>query len=196
MTPRYIAIGASGHDGLNDIKELLAGLSWPLPAVVMIVLHRPVDRVSSLRNVLGRTTSMPVIIAEEGEKLEVGNVYIGEPAHHLTLIDKNIAGLVPDPLNKYRNRTIDALFNSLALYAGPAAVGVILSGSLDDGSRGLAAIHHAGGVTMVLAPRRSGAPGMPENALDYDGPVDAIGSPSFLADEIARLIRSEVKGRD
>jgi two-component system chemotaxis response regulator CheB len=73
--------------------------------------------------------------------------------------------LLDDPINRYRNRTIDALFRSVAAHAGSRMVGVVLSGSLDDGSRGLAAIKAAGGTTMVLTPHWSGGKGMPENAV-------------------------------
>jgi two-component system chemotaxis response regulator CheB len=59
---------------------------------------------------------------------------------------------------------------------------------LDDGSRGLAAIHDAKGVTMVLTPDRGSAPGMPENAIDYDGPVNVIGSPRVIARKLTQLV--------
>jgi hypothetical protein len=158
---RYVAIGASGGDGLHDIRELLAALPHPVAAVVMVVLHRPVDAISRLREVLATATPASVVVAREGEALEQGRVYIGEPAHHLTLLAGGGAGLVPGVANEYRNRTVDVLFRSLAAHAGASAVGVVLSGSLDDGSRGLAAIHAARGVTMVLTPPdRRGAPGM------------------------------------
>jgi two-component system chemotaxis response regulator CheB len=190
-THRCIAIGASGREGLDDIKELLAALPDPLPAIALVVLHRPADRFSYLREVLARATHLKVEIAEEGEALELGVVYIGEPDHHLKLVAGHTADLVADPDNKHRNRTIDMLFYSLAAHAGKAAIGVVLSGSLDDGSRGLAAIHKARGVTMVLTPERGPSAGMPQNAIDYDGPINVIGSPTFIAGEIAKLLAKD-----
>jgi len=65
-------------------------------------------------------------------------------------------------------------------------IGVVLSGALDDGSRGLAAIHEAGGLTIVLTPGRSPERGMPENAISYDGPIDLIGDPLQIAEGICR----------
>ena len=185
---RYVAIGASGGDRLDDIKALLRALPRPLAAVVMVVLHRPVDRISHLREVLARATQAPVIVASDGVTFEPGRIYIGEPAHHLTLIGGNVASLVAGAENEHRNRTVDLLFRSLAEHAGTSAIGIVLSGSLDDGARGLAAIHDAKGMTMVLTPDRQGHPGMPENAIDYDGPVDVIGSPRVIARELARLV--------
>jgi two-component system, chemotaxis family, protein-glutamate methylesterase/glutaminase len=193
---RYIAIGASGSSGLTDIMDLLAGLPTALPAVVMVVLHRPVDRVSKLQVILSRATRLPVRTAADGDRLEPGAVYIGEPADHLTLIAHGRAELVEGAGNEHRNCTVDLLFQSLATHAGTRAVGVVLSGSLADGARGLAAIRHAGGTTMVLTADRDQPPGMPENAIDYDGRVDVIGSPARIAAAIAELCRADACSRD
>jgi two-component system chemotaxis response regulator CheB len=63
-------------------------------------------------------------------------------------------------------------------------IGVVLSGSLDDGLRGLAAIHDADGLTMVLTPSLASGRGMPENAIDYDGPIDQTSNPRQIAHAI------------
>jgi two-component system chemotaxis response regulator CheB len=68
----------------------------------------------------------------------------------IALAAKSNGRLVPGTQDKHRNRTVDILFNSVAAHARGGVIGVVLSGSLDDGSRGLAAIAHAGGTTMVL----------------------------------------------
>ena len=74
--PWTIAVGASGGEGLQDLQKLLH--EWPdLNAVVMIVLHRPWAAISHLREVLQRSSRMPVIIADEDERLLPGRVYIG-----------------------------------------------------------------------------------------------------------------------
>lgn len=173
--PFIVAIGASGGEGLDDIKTLLASLPTPINAVVMVVLHRPSERISALRDVLARRCSIPVVVAEQAETFEKGVCYIGEPDQHLTIGLQGDAELVAGAGNRLRNRTIDALFLSLAHNAGRRTIGVILSGSLDDGSRGLAAIHAAGGLTMVLDPEHKPR-GMQQNAIDYDGPISVIGT--------------------
>ena len=184
----FVAIGASGREGLDDIKALLAALPDPLAAVVLVVLHRPTDRISHLRAILSRASAMPVVIAGEGERFRPDTCYIGEPAGHLTLIDRSLAHLINDPGNRLRNRTIDALFQSLAARAGRRVIGVVLSGALDDGSRGLAAIKAAGGISMVLTSTGRSRRGMPENARDFDRPIDTIGTPEQIAREIGRLV--------
>jgi two-component system chemotaxis response regulator CheB len=127
-----------------------------------------------------------VVIADEDERFRVGRVYIGEPDAHLTLAKNSFGCQIDDPERGHRNRTVDLLFHSVALHARGRAVGVVLAGSLDDGSRGLAAIHHAGGSTMVVTP--GSGRGMPENAIAYDGPIDCIGEPSYIATAIHNLI--------
>jgi two-component system, chemotaxis family, protein-glutamate methylesterase/glutaminase len=184
----FVTIGASGGDGLRDIEALLGHLPVGLNAVVLIVLHRSADQISHLREILARSTKLPVIIADQGERLKAGTCYIGEPDQHLTLVAKSLGRLIDDPGHQYRNRTIDLLFRSVALHARESAIGIVLSGSLDDGSRGLEAIHRAGGLTMVLTPKPGSARGMPENAIGFDGPIDLIGSSSQIATAIIEAV--------
>jgi two-component system chemotaxis response regulator CheB len=193
-SPYFIAIGASGSDGLDDIKALVAGLPDPLAAIVLVVLHRPWDRLSHLRDILARASHLPVVIAEDGDRLQLGTCYVGEPAEHLTLAAKSRVHLLDDPTNSYRNRTIDALFRSVAAHAGSRMIGIVLSGSLDDGSRGLAAIKAAGGKTMVLTANKSGGRGMPEHAINCSGASDKIGTPEQIAEEISHLLAQRSTG--
>jgi chemotaxis response regulator CheB len=184
----FVAIGASGAQGLDDIKRLLSALPSDLPAVVLVVLHRPSDQISRLREVLAHASEMPVVLAEEDQRFRTGRCYVGEPDAHLSLAAKSRIQLVEGADHKHRGRTVDILFNSVAAHARTRGIGIILSGSLDDGSRGLAAIHHAGGVSMILT--RDGSPeaGMPRSAADYDGPIDVMGSAKVLAQEVAQRV--------
>ena len=138
-----VAIGASGAEGLHDICALFAALPATLPAIVMVVLHRLWNRPTRLRNILARNCQLPIVVADQGERFESGTVYIGEPSEHLTLVAHSFGALIDDPDRHYGGRTVDLLFKSVAACAGEHMIGVVLSGSLDDGSRGLAAIHHA-----------------------------------------------------
>ena len=186
--PWTVAVGASGGEGLQDLRDLLHEWSG-LDAVVMIVLHRRWTAISQLREVLQRSSRMPVIVADEDERLRPGRVYIGEPVNHLTLIARTMGTVTSDPDQTHRNRTVDLLFNSLAAFGGMRIIGIVLAGSLDDGSRGLAAINQAGGLTMVVTPSKS-LRDMPGNAITYDGPIDVIGSIQM----IARAVESTISG--
>ncbi|MEX1236063.1 MAG: chemotaxis protein CheB [Roseovarius sp.] len=188
--PWVIAIGASGAAGLNDLRGLLA--EWQnLNAIVMIVLHRPWTGVSYLRQVLQLSSHMPVHVAGQGQQLRPGCVYIGEPSNHLILLSSSIGGLTDDPRRFYGNRTIDLLFQSVATIGGHRTIGVVLSGSLDDGTRGLAEIHDAGGWTMIINPAGQPWPSMPESASSYHGPINVIGDVPVIAREIEKILATD-----
>ena len=194
LGPWYVAIGASGGDGLDDIKALLHALPSSLEAVVLVVLHRPWDRASALAQVLTAVSSLPVHLATDGVRLHNGHAYVGAPDEHLTLLKDCLGGLVRDPGRAHANRTVDLLFESVAAHGGRHMIGVVLSGSLDDGARGLAAIKHAGGLSMVLTPGVPERHGMPENAIAFDGPIDLIGSPRQIAQAICVVVPNAMIG--
>ena len=184
LAPLFIAIGASGREGLSDISELLE--HWPIDsaAIALVVVHRASDQESYLQEMLQRKSRLPIVIAKDGEKLLPGTCYIGEPAEVLTLSEDGHARLVFAGGNRLRNRTVDELFISVASHARQRSMGVILSGALDDGSRGMEAIHQAGGLTIVLDPGLK-ARGMQQNAIDFDGPISFVGTATQIAIVIA-----------
>jgi two-component system chemotaxis response regulator CheB len=116
--------------------------------------------------------------------LASGVVYIAEPGAYLSLTSTLFCSMVADPEGIDRNSAVDLLFESVARYAGTQSIGIVLSGSRDDGARGLDAIHNAGGLTMVFTPADGRPPGMPENAVDYSGLVDVVGDTDKLASVI------------
>lgn len=177
----------SGGTGILDIINLLKELREDCNACFLVVVHRSSEHDSQLQRVLQREVRVPVQIAATAETLRAGVCYIGEPAELLTVSVFGHVALVDGRNNVFRNQTVDLLFESVAEYAQERAIGVVLSGSLDDGSRGLAAIHRFGGVTMVLRPE-PGERGMQQNAINYDGPVGVIGSSSELANAISEIV--------
>jgi two-component system, chemotaxis family, protein-glutamate methylesterase/glutaminase len=74
-------------------------------------------------------------------------------------------------------------------------IGVVLSGPLDDGSRGLAAIHKAGGLSMVLTPAGPPERGMPKNAIKFDGPIASLVLPKKLLRQFARPVGPSLEHR-
>ncbi|CDX56168.1 Chemotaxis response regulator containing a CheY-like receiver domain and a methylesterase domain [Mesorhizobium plurifarium] len=187
LAPYFVALGASGIEGLHDLRHLVQSLPAGLNAVVLAVLHRPSNRVSYLRDILARCSELPVVIAKEGDTFRAGTCYIGEPAAHLSLAERSRIHLIEGAHNQFRNRTVDLLFTSVAAHAGSRAIGVVLRGALGDGSRGLADIHLAGGLTMVVGEQGQIPAGMPRNATNYDGPIDFVGTVDEIAEEISRI---------
>ncbi len=183
-----VAIGASGAAGLTDMMELLANLPRGFPGIVLLTLHRPADQPSNLACILQRVSALPVTVARPFQALRAGTCYVGEPGAHLILDSASTIGLVADPWHLYRNRTIDLLFGSVALHAADHAIGVVLSGSLSDGSRGLSAVLQAGGLGMACVPRLRCQGDMPRNAIAYNEPLHCVG-------DVAGLARAIVTGR-
>ena len=181
--PDIVAIGASSGE-IEALQSLLAAIS-DLDAIVFVVLHRPANRTSFLREILMRELRMPVVIARHGELLHHGVCYIAE-----TFAASNGWTWLPD--HRYTTRNIDQLFISLAQHYG-ARTSVVLSGQLDDGARGLAAIKKAGGIAIVQNPDEAAYPDMPRNAIKYDGPVDLVAPIPDLASEIIRLTKTPAK---
>lgn len=178
-----VAVGASGSNGLQEMCSLLSELPETLSATLMCILHRAPERESNLARVLQRGSKFEVRIASDGENLLRGRCYIGLPDRHLTLESAQRACLIPHR-QELRGKTVDLLFDSVAAHAGDAGIGVVLSGSLSDGSWGIQAIKGAGGAGLVCRPRDNAIMDMPAYAIARAAPPDFVGSVLGLAKEI------------
>jgi two-component system chemotaxis response regulator CheB len=188
-----VGVGASGSSGLRDMRELISRLPERLPATILCTLHRPPDLESALALVLQRQSNMEIKIASNGEGLRLGCCYIGLPARHLTLAARRRAHLVPH-LRAHRGKTVDLLFDTIAAHAGDSGMGIVLAGSLGDGSRGIRAIKLAGGAVFARATPDSALLDMPARAVAHGGPLHLVGEIAELAREIVR--RCGAKDRD
>lgn len=150
---------------------LVSDLPPDLRAPVFIVLHIPPDSPTLLPQILSRRASLPVSEAVHGQKWEAGHVYIARPDHHLLLEVDGTMQAVRGPRENRHRPAVDPLFRSAALVVGPNAIGVILSGNLDDGTAGLLSIKQRGGVAIVQDPKDALYPDMPLSAL-HNVPVD------------------------
>jgi two-component system chemotaxis response regulator CheB len=158
-----IVIGGSAGS-VEALERLLALLPRDLKAAVFVVVHIGQD--SILPQVLARRSTLPVVAAESGAVHEHGKVYVGIPGVHLLLHDGHIL-LRRGPRENYTRPAIDALFRSAAASLGSRVIGVVLSGSLSDGTAGLRAIKRCGGMAIVQDLGDAFVPSMPRNALRY-----------------------------
>jgi two-component system, chemotaxis family, protein-glutamate methylesterase/glutaminase len=185
--PWLVGIGASGPDGIVDLRCLLRSLPQDLNAVLLAVVHRPWELKSQLRQILEQESPMPIEIARHLAPLSRGHVYIGEPARHLTLGWRGCAELIEDPARAYSNRTVDLLFRTLGKRGAGRTIGVILAGALDDGSEGIRVLKASNGLAMIVPPLRSQ---MAETAAARLKSLDFVGEPPDIAREIVRVVRS------
>jgi len=158
-----IAIGASAG-GVEALRSLIKQLPGDLPAALFIVLHIPSDHPSLLPTLLNHDGGLLAFHPADGTPIRNGCIYVAPPDQHL-IIEGPIVRVVRGPRENRARPAIDPLFRSVAACYGPRVVGVVLSGSLDDGSAGLRAIKHRGGITVVQDPEEASFREMPESAL-------------------------------
>ena len=163
-THDIVVVGASAG-GVEAISTIAAGLPRDLRAAVFVVLHLSRGR-SVLPEILTRVGQLPATHPQDGETFFHGRIYVAPPDHHMTLEGSTIR-VQHGPTENGVRPAVDPLFRSAARMFGPRVVGVILTGSLDDGTAGMAAVKGAGGVTIVQDPAEAFAPSMPRSAAEF-----------------------------
>jgi two-component system, chemotaxis family, protein-glutamate methylesterase/glutaminase len=161
-------MGASAG-GVEALTTVVGSLPSTLEAAVLVVLHLSPASYSALPGILDRQAMLPVSEAIDGAPIEPGHVYVAPPDRHLMVDDSRIR-LDDSPTVNLSRPSIDRLFVSAAHARGQAVVGVILSGMLDDGTRGLLSIQAHGGVAVVQDPSEAVFPGMPTSAVRFGNP--------------------------
>ncbi len=189
---RIVVIGASAG-GVGALESLVGGLPPDFPAAVLIVLHISPMHKSLLADVLSAAGPLRVAPPVDGETLSAGRIYVAPPDRHL-MVDDDCVRITRGPRENHFRPSIDVLFRSAAYHYGSSAIGVVLSGSLSDGSSGLFAIRRLGGVAIVQDPAEALYNSMPVSAIsrvdvDYTLPAREIGR--LLSTIVQQDIRSE-----
>jgi two-component system, chemotaxis family, protein-glutamate methylesterase/glutaminase len=179
-----IVIGASAG-GVEALSILLPALPAGLRTPLFIVLHLPRERPSLLAEIFARKCALKVREAEDKMRVEPGTVYFAPPDYHLLLDEGPQLALSIDELVHFSRPSIDVLFESAADIYAERLMGIILTGANDDGTAGLAAIHRAGGVTIVQEPESALVPLMALSALKRT-PADFV----LPLAEIAALLQA------
>lgn len=183
-----VVIGASAG-GVEALKELVRGLPPDLPAAVCIVLHIAPSSPSALAAILSRASRLPVRTAEDGAPLRPGEIVVAPPDHHLVITD-GCTRLTVGPRENGHRPAVDALFRTAAESRDGHVLGVVLSGTRDDGTVGLALIKARGGSALVQDPEHAMYRDMPANALAHTA-VDAVVPTHALGEAIAAIVRGE-----
>lgn len=167
-----VGIGASAG-GLSAFSSFFKAMPADSGMTFVLVQHLSPDYQSQLAEILGKTTDMPVLEAQNGMQLTPNTVYVIPPDATLTVANRKLAVQKPAPPRAER-KPIDSFFFSLAADAGENAVCIILSGTGTDGTRGLSAVKENGGLTMAQAEYDHMAmSGMPQSAA-ASGQVDEV----------------------
>ena len=180
-----VVIGASAG-GIPPLLTVIEHLPDDFGAAVLIVVHLPAMSKSRLPQLLQRVTNLPVVMAEHGQPLEMGRIYVAPPDQHL-LVREGTVELSHGPRENHTRPAVDPLFRSAARAHGERVIGVVLSGTLYDGSAGLMAINSYNGVAIVQDPAEALMAGMPESAMLH-AKVDYVLPAAEIASTLVELV--------
>src|SRR3954465_8443330 len=180
-----VAIGGSAGS-IPTLIELFTAIPETAAAAFLVVVHVSRTGPSVLPQIVARAASSPAWPPREGEATREGDILIAPPDHPLVVQDGVVR--LDHGAKEHLNRpAVNPLFRSVADAYGANAIGIVLSGALDDGAAGLAAIKAAGGHALVRAPEEARVPSMPLMALQAVEADDVLGA-GALGRRVARLL--------
>jgi len=179
-----IAVGAS-TGGTEALRVLLKQMPSDCPPIV-IVQHMPEAFTRAFANRLNGECVITVKEAEDGDQLQPGHAFVAPGNLHM-LVDRVGTGLVihlmDGPLVSRHRPSVDVLFRSVAISAGPKAVGIIMTGMGDDGAQGMLEMKQAGAINIAQDESSCVVFGMPREAIAL-GAVDLVLPPEKIAAKI------------
>ena len=181
-TDKIIALGSS-TGGTEAIKEVVRGLPITTPAIV-ISQHLPAAFSASFAKHVNEATEMNASIAQNGQQILPGNIYIAPGDQHLLIIRDGARYICQlndgEPVNRHKP-SVEVMFRSVAKNIAANAIGVMLTGMGADGAKAMKEMKDAGSVNIVQDEASSVVWGMPgeafkQGAADYVVPLDKVAS--------------------
>jgi two-component system chemotaxis response regulator CheB len=188
MASHDIIVIAASAGGVEALTNLVRVLPRGFPASIFVVCHFPPGGKSVLPNLLSRAGRLLAAHAADGEPFYPGQIYVAPPDRHLLLEPGNRVRLTRGPRENHSRPSADPLFRSAARHYGERVVGVVLTGSLYDGSAGLLAIRGAGGLAVVQDAGDAQVAAMPYNATQLAG-ADRVVKLNDLGPLLIELVR-------
>ncbi len=178
------AIGA-GEGGYGALLKMIPKLRPDLPAAFLIVIYAPEVHVDAFINYLESNSDIKVRRAHDGDVVQAGVCYIICGAEYATVDEKRgriVLNVHPSPFPS-RKGAVNMLMFSLAENFAKRTVGVILSGSGNDGAEGISEIGRQGGKSIVQEPSTCLSKEMVQAALDHHQ-IEKVIPDTQLADKI------------
>jgi two-component system, chemotaxis family, protein-glutamate methylesterase/glutaminase len=179
-----IVVMAASMGGPDAVRTIVGGLPAEFPAAVVLVQHRTAGSNQVMVDLLRRRTRLPVRLAPAGGRPRPGSIDVA-PADRQLMLLSNGGYVATDPDGPL-GCAADPLLLSVADCFGPRAIGVILSGTMDDGAAGIAAIKGRGGWVLAQDQASSQQFGMPSAAI-ATGCVDYVLPLRRIADALVAL---------
>ncbi len=180
-----VGIGSSAG-GIEALSLLVKHLPDDLNCCYVIAQHLSPNYKSILHEILNRESKLLVKKLVDGEKPKKNTVYVIPPNKNLVI--KNKTFILQEPSKEiFTKPSINILFDSISQEYGENSIGIILSGTGNDGTQGLISIKASGGITFAQIPQTAKYDGMPLSAID-SGSVDYEIAPEQFGDIIKRYL--------
>lgn len=180
---KVIGIGASAG-GLEAIQELFDNIPADTGHTFVIIQHLSPDYKSLMPELLAKHTEMEIFTAQDKQELQPNCIYLNQSKNNLHVKGNRLYQLDKGPRQNL-NLPIDIFFHTLGEEFGEDSIGIILSGTGSDGSRGIKTIKEAGGLIFVQKPDTAHFDGMPNSSI-ATGLVDFVMTPELIGSSIAR----------
>lgn len=158
---RVLAVTASAG-GVQALSALIDGLPGDFPIPVLVVQHLDPRHQTILAQILDRRSVLRVRLAEAGERIVRGTVYVAPPDQHLLVDGGGVLSLSDGPRTHFVRPAADVLFASVAEAFGPRALVCVLTGTGRDGATGVGVVKEHGGTVIAEDPATAAFPGMPD----------------------------------
>lgn len=165
MLQRNIVVIGASAGGVEALSTLVKGLPADLPASLFVAVHFPPSGISILPDILNRAGPLRALHPADGATIQLGRIYVAPPDHHLQFTPSGQIRLSRGPRENGHRPAIDPLFRSAARIYGQRVIGIILTGTMDDGAVGLLMVQKLGGVAIVQDPDEAMFDGMPRSAI-------------------------------
>ena len=184
-----VVVGASAG-GVSALESLVGGISKDFQGAILVVLHIPPWAPSKLAPILSRSGPLPATEVGAREHIEPGHIYVAAPDHHLLVDDHHIVRWKGPAEDRHRP-SINALFRSAAVTHGVRVTGVVLSGTLSDGTAGLWWVKKFGGIAVVQEPAEAEFSDMPRSALAHVE-IDYVLGATEMGAFLSELVNSDI----
>lgn len=173
-----VGIGASAG-GLDAIQKLFDHIPSNIGIAFVIIQHLSPDFKSLMPELLAKHTSMSIFTADDQLEVYPNSIYLMHRNKNLVIKGNKLHLLEKAPKHSL-NLPIDIFFQSLGEEYKEKSIGIILSGTGTDGSRGIKTIKESGGVILVQDPLSAQFNGMP-NAAIASGLAEFVAEPEAMA---------------
>jgi two-component system chemotaxis response regulator CheB len=187
--PEVVALGIS-TGGPASLTQMLPRLPASLGVPVLIVQHMPPMFTKSLADDLNRRCALRVCEAGDGQPVSPNTVLIAPGGKQMKV--ERWSGhitvhITDDPPENSCKPSVDYLFRSVSQVFGAKAVGVIMTGMGNDGTRGCREMKEQGAMIIAQDEATCVVFGMPKGPIE-EGVADVIAPLDNIASEIVRLV--------